>query len=542
MTKPKLALAAAVTLLALGGVGVAAWRILRWSGAGPALETPKLHVPERWKAVRTSDGHNVHIVGGVACGKCHDMARDGFIAVTAERCTDCHADHPLSIHTTSLARATTTCLDCHGFDEDTSRSPDNCARCHTGVGAHKRVDLHSQERCTQCHRPHETPALLPRTCTECHTEVAQAKHGKRAADAGTCTTCHGVHDPRDAADKQCSGCHQQRQPELAHALDRGHKSCTGCHQPHVFTKAAVKPCIGCHQNKPVLAADKHKACRSCHDEHAPKSTEAICAKCHKEKTTHPMVAAGKCLGCHPIHPPAGQTFAATAVPGFGPATLPATSCTSCHKEVATDRGHHAGNLACVSCHDTHGSHGGAVMPDKVKLCARCHAPQVKLARQAAGHTCNVCHLEPHQPQKKPPACATCHVQQNATAPAGHQNCMSCHEAHGGTQLATAKCATCHVTQAKQPHSAAGSCQTCHRAHGPGGKATPPTCTACHQPAKLPAMHAITAHQTCASCHKMHEATPHSNRASCTAGSCHKTLGAHEPTATSCIGCHPFSTP
>jgi hypothetical protein len=100
--------------------------------------------------------------------------------------------------------------------------------------------------------------------------------------------------------------------------------------------------------------------------------------------------------------------------------------------------------------------------------------------------------------------------------------------------AAGACASCHKAESATKHNA---CASCHRPHGPGGVASPPACTTCHERPKLPALHAAADHATCSTCHSSH-GPPKADRATCT-GSCHADRAKHQPQAPVCNGCHVF---
>jgi hypothetical protein len=167
---------------------------------------------------------------------------------------------------------------------------------------------------------------------------------------------------------------------------------------------------------------------------------------------------------------------------------------------------------------------------------------VSLASTSKGHgDCSACHGQSLAHAPAPPApCGTCHAKEQASAPAAHAKCERCHEPHGGTVKPEAACASCHADRTGGPHGGiAGGCRTCHRPHGPGGVPQPPTCTQCHAPSSLPALHASRGHTDCATCHTSSHAPPRAERTTCTAGGCHADRRDHQPAAQVCSGCHVF---
>ena len=83
---------------------------------------PRLDVDKRFKAIRESPGHLVHIQNqGLACEACHaisDQAARRFDVPSSDICIKCHTDQPVVVHDSDLARAGTECKSCHTFGED----------------------------------------------------------------------------------------------------------------------------------------------------------------------------------------------------------------------------------------------------------------------------------------------------------------------------------------------------------------------------------------------------------------------------------------
>jgi predicted CXXCH cytochrome family protein len=565
----------------LGGVGTAAivigrdlLTVLTASGG-----TPAAHVPRSWRDVRDSDGHRAHVADEqLACRECHtvsDAAAKGpdeaaitpFTPPTSATCSRCHEQRS-EIHASPFLALAGDCLDCHGFGAERIVRPAGCMRCHaepTGF-ATPAIGLHARAECTDCHRPHESPSLQPRTCVECHDAEVVRHGGGDRGDADACTTCHQVHDPAQAPAARCAGCHLEREPtRFARALfaDRGgdgHTTCVGCHRPHGFSAAQAAPCASCHAAQPVLGAPKaHTACTSCHSSHDVRRPKA-CASCHADvHPDHPRDSAsttpdGACLGCHPIHGPAGAlaawpapatasaiasaiTSATAPSTAAAPATAPraiAVACSRCHTQPS-----HAPSLACAGCHRPHDFR----LRDRgASLCAGCHTDKASGIAGTGHARCLGCHLGgAHLPAAPPRTCASCHTDKaKLTATVrngGHADCLGCHT--GGPhapRVAPRECASCHTTQAATVPFGHRNCQACHQPHD-GAQRRDVTCTGCHDRAKLPGMHQVPGHQPCASCHRGHDPAAPMARATC--ATCHPGKEQHEPTAKVCNGCHVF---
>jgi hypothetical protein len=455
-------------------------------------------------------------------------------------------------------------------------APGDCKRCHVKGQAHDElakmpagtplVTVHASEPCLACHKPHEdqTPQSAP--CTGCHRDVStrHAAQGKTATE--TCQTCHRhQHAQASEALGTCVSCHATHEPVVPPAalFEGGHTQCVGCHRPHRFERSEAVPCRSCHENLNVIGGSRipaHESCTSCHAPHDVKaSPAAACPTCHRElHPDHPRIAgAGTCQSCHEPHP-ARVT-----------ATVGARACSACHQQAASDHGFHE-NVACTSCHRPHHFElEGATST----LCAGCHAARVNEVAGNPGHrACEGCHRGlPHHPETlgaaceqchareqgevipaharctqchephsgaQTTACSSCHEREHRTAPAGHQQCTQCHEPHTGGH-AVKDCAACHAGEAHSPHGQLqAGCLTCHRPHGPDGVARPPACTSCHALSGLPALHALSQHQTCTQCHAGHGDRPGLERATCLG--CHTDRANHFPNAPRCANCHLFT--
>jgi hypothetical protein len=174
-------------------------------------------------------------------------------------------------------------------------------------------------------------------------------------------------------------------------------------------------------------------------------------------------------------------------------------------------------------------------------CATCHESEAARASMNPGHRrCVDCHpSDPHAPRTEPRICGDCHRLQWDTSTHGDE-CFTCHDTHsGGRAPRAATCLTCHAEKRSRAHTTGSlaDCRSCHRTHAPGGVEAPPPCATCHPSAELPGLHATAEHQECRRCHTPHESAARRDRHGCL--SCHAAQTAHEPTAATCLECHPF---
>ncbi len=534
MTRPRKVVATVLVLIAIATAVIALVLIERSRVPG----VPSEMVPPSWSEYRTSLGHEAHIgKDHIECRDCHDYEKEGFRSPGSSGCVRCHDKQ--GSHGHGGGSKSGACLDCHPFAPN--KTTPTCISCHAQAQDHAaKIEHHDTTRCADCHRPHGEPSLVEKDCKACHEELSD-KHAAHAGSKG-CSDCHAPHAPAAAAPATCSSCHTSPSgPKPA-----SHEACSTCHKPHEFVAGGSSVCSDCHGQKPTLAATSvpaHAACTSCHAPHAPAQAAASCTYCHAD--VHVSHGGGQvCVACHQPH---GSDVAARV----------ASPCTTCHANVApTDDAGHSGHAECSACHKDH-----ALSPpaDRAALCSSCHANEWSLSSSSKGHSqCGSCHggSTAHSPAPAQP-CRGCHVNEAATAPSGHlavmtgttfastkptghQRCEACHEPHSGKPLAQATCVSCHADHAAGPHGRiAGGCNACHRPHGPGGIPSPPACVSCHAKPTLPALHSIAGHTTCSSCHGSAHAPPKSDRATCTAGSCHSDRSSHQPGVSACAGCHTF---
>lgn len=559
----------------------AALLLVSWIAACDAAvdEAPSLHVGASWQQIRQVEGHRVHVVEeAVACAECHDLRGETIDRPTAASCLGtCHEEEAKIEHARAEARrhfgpdAPSDCMACHSFVHAPGQTEDHwewdCLRCHEEpLGDTPAVVIHRQSTCDSCHQPHAGVGqqVQPSDCRACHDDIATTHASGDKKPAEVCTTCHQhQHEEALHARTSCAKCHAEEEPIISEAaLFEGHNECTGCHRPHDYAKADALGCRKCHEDTPVLGGGRiaaHETCKNCHDAHDVRGaiTQA-CVGCHTERSTnHPKPKQGEvCSACHDPHPPSGRVS-------------PARACSDCHQAAANDADFHG-----KDCKDCHTPHEFVVTAGSDNLlCKSCHSASVTKVSTVTAHTqCSACHTGlPHRPatsdtcaslgchatvQAVLPAkhtpcaschephggallktCGQCHGEQRARATAGHQACRSCHDEH--TAKSTKTCTSCHGAVASQPHgSLKGGCETCHSAHDRKGVTFAASCTSCHPTAKLPALHTVSQHQACATCHLTHRRAYTNERQACTTG-CHLDLQNHEPSTNRCSGCHLF---
>lgn len=393
-------------------------------------------------------------------------------------------------------------------------------------------------KCRACHsvEGRERPPMEPR-CLGCHEDNESAVHAQISnEDAKRCLTCHDFESETTDA-WACAACHTRagapnrppgnfgRAPRVSvHASEE----CQSCHVPHGDEgPLSPGPCIECHED----SRSRHHAeladperCLECHGGHEKASVAATeCASCHREVPASAAFRGHECTSCHEPHqrPPvrACEGCHADAVAHLDPSATEHQECASCHEPHTVTAGHDA----CTTCHDV----DSFAEPDST------HPAPIE------GHdTCVDCHtVAAHVPNRPPTPCGSCHRPVARTLTRGHEDCASCHEPHSG--VSDQACLDCHEAQhGAGPHAtASGECAQCHRPHGPSGVAEPLACVECHDE-RLPALHAIAEHQACGDCHEFHAERERHDRAGCVEP-CHSDLSNHQADAKSCTGCHVF---
>lgn len=478
----------------------------------------------------------------IKCRACHRISgRDK--AEPKHRCLECHEDYKSKVHEKVADTSATECLTCHDFLTENVNAW-SCGSCHLdGVKNETslkdlpeapKVTVHGKESCKACHIPHGDVPLETGACVECHDDITAKHEEEGKKDPEQCLSCHGGHEAASEAKKRCQNCHDG---VPSAAIFKGHDQCVTCHQPHGGRR--IERCTKCHDDQHTVGAEQYKEhdkCTNCHPSHVPK-TAALkrCSKCHEEEKAkgHPDdEKLGACAGCHPQHEWQGKLTKARSCAGK-----------DCHA-VAGETAFHSG----VECQDCHGRHEYEVEGLGTDACNKCHGTPRKGKKDEStatqivavkGHDqCKDCHEKgAHAPRTPPKACASCHEDQNKQMTKGHEDCAQCHLPHEGE--VQKDCLDCHDDKLLGRHTAEETrqCKDCHRSHGPEGPAEPKACKKCHEEA-LPGLHSLKDHARCDDCHGFHDKSPKRGRTSCLS-SCHEDQVDHEPTAMSCVGCHPF---
>ena len=554
-TQIALAAAAAVLLIAAGGMGAATWNYTQHSNdfcVGCHVMNPAFQ--------EFGSDENEH--AELSCHDCHQQplsasARQLYLWV-AERpeeigehakvpneiCATCHitgdtarwqrvastAGHRVHLESDSSALEDLQCVTCHGVEVHRFRPvSETCGAsgCHesseTGIVLGKMADQ-TIRHCTSCHEfTADVPALATRDsargtlvpgmsqCLGCH-EMQRVLADFDPADDphdGSCGTCHNPHEqttPAEAANTcATAGCHSSWRDEPFHvgaSHRRVGEQCLVCHQPH-SARVDASECAGCHRTvrdqsrlRPPLPFDTTSALR------------------RGGITMRPMERAPRdpSLVRHAVGGPA-PAFAshvrfASLAGGAAPAPARMRQDASAEHPRAppapADTFSHArhARLACLVCHAT--TSGDARLTfTPPRGCAICHHQAPATSRCASCHGAE----ELGAPQ---PTELTVTVEGAAARP---RPVPFLHEGH-----ATVSCLTCHTAPVTLAAPAPiAQCADCHDDHHTVER----SCASCHTIADPIAGHATleTAHTRCDACH-----TP-------------ATVARLTPTRTFCITCH-----
>jgi predicted CXXCH cytochrome family protein len=442
--------------------------------------------------------------GGVLCATCHAGHQDRHLQRTLTpaqveavgrrggrsgaageiECGTCHVPHGAAGPKLLIAP--------YGPEQDQL-----CRTCHGGIAVKGVAASSPGQPCASCHRPHsgETWQLSggqAGPCVACHGDREATGEHPRATPA--CSECHSVHSP-------------VRPGGLATGLLRlptdGGMLCATCHAAVAGSHGAEIPLDQARGNalrgKELPLSGNTAGCATCHRAHGPRDEPLL-------RMPRTII----CLYCHPDQNPFG---AAGARAGVHPMAVPLGAESGEHLRESGGRVGPGGELACNSCHRTHGD-GAAVEV----ACLTCHPGKGAQRGHAGDGDCTSCHAM-HGAERQEHPCGTCHQELGAgphrpdqplvgaALPAvdpkgrmgmnGTLQCSTCHDPHGDAApllreaSPTATCVACHPDKADMAtgsHDLAAEgeslCGPCHPAHG----ASPPTggddpaasrCTECH---------------------------------------------------------------
>lgn len=322
--------------------------------AGDHAEQACLSCHKGWDRAKHAGGHPIdHVitrhaaqalaaVGGmvgpnntVTCLSCHSAHDDGKTPL--DRCFACHEEQASLASTSSEARGhkSPICTDCHNGASPTLKvstsipgDPTNCIRCHGPGSKNQHVDAEPG---------HFGHSLV---------DKPGGFSAPPAKPLAGCPTCHGRHDVLRPDTNLCAECHTEQVEDHARG-GHGRATCLDCHPAHE-SKSLYAAKSGAEPLNPV-----QQRCLACHAKDAPGDAKTP----RVEDYRHPA----------PMFAPDGKRWAALAsLPLYDKtgAVVPSTE---------------NGDLACASCHLSHG-------PDRGK-------PGDALRRAGWDQFCTACHAD-----------------------------------------------------------------------------------------------------------------------------------------------------
>ncbi len=402
--------------------------------------------------------------------------------------------------------------------------------------------LQGRSGCAECHGGLLTS--MTSACRECHTEIAEQ------LDAG-----HGLHGVLDQElGQRCALCHGEHLGTGFAVINTQSYRQAGFESAEKFEHARVGfsmsgkhleiACAECHKNaaQGVLAEGQRRflglkqECTSCHEDVHKGAMHVGCVACHGQSKWDalasvgherflPLVGGHADVECRKCHPKSGER--ALENEGAPARKLAQRTCEQCHESP-----HSKGFVDATA--------RAAELP-RAEVCVRCHAAEQKSFRDPAlaqlsaeQHALSGYRLDtPHDK----PTCAQCHDPQRKTFAErypgrGQDQCAACHEdvhrgQFGSGPFARGGCLECHERQRWKPHTfdlakharaslplegahAQLECEKCHVRLVDDGprrfRATPDTCSACHDDAHAGYFNLRTAglplvaHGDCARCH------------------------------------------
>jgi hypothetical protein len=353
--------------------------------------------------------------------------------------------------------------------------------------------------------------------SESGTTIGGAK--SHADIGGNCAACHVDPWSSEVMATRCMNCHadiraQLSDPNSLHSAMPDVMVCRQCHAEHNGANATLTRINfdNFPHERVGFALTSHTklsngqlfACADCHGDQVTAFDRALCEECHREYqgdfvTKHAADFGHECLACHD---------GVDRFSKFDHNVLKFTlsgqhadiACGRCHTNVRAVADFKQASPACADCHLKDDAHNGKFGAD----CAKCHTSDswdnAQFDHNLAAFKLTGAHVKVE--------CAKCHV--NSVFKGTPQTCVGCHandDSHTGA-FGT-DCGQCHNPSswqdAKFDHNLAAfkltgahvnvQCQQCHQNNV--FKGTPQACVACHAE---PQEHLGAFGTDCAQCH------------------------------------------
>jgi DmsE family decaheme c-type cytochrome len=243
------------------------------------------------------------------------------------------------------------------------------------------------------------------------------------------------------------------------------------------------------------AAPDPQSCNNCHEEQVASYADSVHGKKAHPKSPASAAACGSCHGELEEHVKTrGKSNKGLVNPASKslPTAEKEKACLSCHASsrhlAFWDSGKHRKNdVACSSCHNTHGGKASLLRLDKPQV-----APLVTTAKQPQHEVCFNCHRDIRSLVMRP---------SHHPIVEGKVKCTSCHNPHGALSPAMINnesikdlCTSCHADKRGpwvfEHAPVEESCLTCHNPHGSRSvkllnEKVPNLCQDCHDAAQHP---------------------------------------------------------
>lgn len=486
--------------------------------------------PERWRVIRNTAGHQVHLesgepeLQGLQCVECHSTSLHEF-APTNRTCGQAGCHEGTSVRLGAMGDLTIHCVACHQFTEpveaeqvasgrgDQAAGPltpvrEDCLSCHQmrRMLADLPADEPHDARCGVCHDPHqqETPEEAATTCTNsgCHTRVdtvSNFHHQRPGIRLDDCTECHRAHQFR-VDEENCLGCHEdifERDRAPARATSTAASDAREP-DPAAPTRARSRAGSG------GAAAGRMPPSRG-------PSTSFLAL---------PPRSADEARSAVPKARPLGPDRTGARAPGGPTGQGPPRDTTRFRHDDHSD-------IRCQTCHET----GQPTVTTDPRWCRDCH----HTGRRSA--SCQSCHRPGELRGRRfdTPRTLRFSVSDDSTTrtlPFRHEphtelECSRCHTGRPALGAADAPCSECHA----EHHEPEAACTACHRPAAEGAHPREDahlTCTGsgCHEPA--PFQEVPRTRNACLSCHR--EMADHRPGRDC--AECHVLPAPHQQEATS----------
>ncbi len=404
------------------------------------------HAESDWKTAKFDHATTrFPLLGKHDAVKCADCHRNGQYKDTPMTCIACHKkdDH-------HKAQFGDKCESCHAASDWKSIRFNHDTDTHYAL-----LGKHRAAKCESCHVGNLYKVKLATACIECHRK--DDKHKGSLGD--TCSTCHTERDWKEPAkfdhaktvfplagkhaNVQCKDCHKDTMFKEAPT------TCVGCHRKDDKHKGTLgDDCAKCHNDRswkktsfdhaksafPLLGKHAAVQCGDCHKSADYRAAPKDCYSCHQKDDRHEGQEGRACETCH-------EASAWKTTPRFDHGLTPfpllgkheKVECKSCHADARFKNA----KTTCVSCHAKDDKHKRTLGT----LCEQCHNARTwkawsfdhdkrtrfVLDGKHAGVACSGCHSRPMEGRVVTSSqCVSCHTKDDVHDGSYGKACQQCH--------------------------------------------------------------------------------------------------------------------